>query len=237
VQNITTTAVVATTGLGEYRVDRNGRRSRLVRVTLTAAVRYRFDEHGTHSSQGTLTDTVLALWTAREQHKLASNDDVMALLIANRKFFYTPATTGTYWVDAAAFSALTGNYTVHVAPDDYAAGTWTAGHVSVGGAATGSIEVALDHDWFSVSLTAGTSYRFDEHGTHSNQGTLTGYSLGSLGTAREQRNSRLTMTSTAAANRESLFIYTPRLPAPITSTPQLLAPHRHLHGACGGAGR
>jgi hypothetical protein len=35
----------------------------------------------------------------------------------NRSFFYTPATTGTYYVDAAAYAAdaLRGTYAVHVA--------------------------------------------------------------------------------------------------------------------------
>jgi len=62
VQNITTTAVVATTGSGSTGSIETGGDHDWFRVTLTAGVRYRFYEHGTHSSQGTLTDTVLALW-------------------------------------------------------------------------------------------------------------------------------------------------------------------------------
>jgi hypothetical protein len=59
-----------------------------------------------------------------------------------------------------------------VTPDDRAAGSWTTGQVSVGGAATGSIEVSGDHDWFAVPLTGGTSYVLHEDGTAIGAGTL-----------------------------------------------------------------
>ena len=46
--------------------------------------------------------------------------------------------------------------------DDFAAGTNTSGRVPTDGtAANGSIEEVGDSDWFRVTLTAGTSYRFD----------------------------------------------------------------------------
>ena len=167
-----TAGVVATTGVGSTgSIEVSGDHD-WYSVSLTAGVQYRFDEHGAHSSQGTLTDTVLALWDGAGTTQLASNDDINGAADRESEFFYTPATTGTYYVDAAAFGSNTGTYTVHVAPDDYAAGTWTAGHVSVGGSATGNIEVVGDRDWFSVSLTAGTSYVLREDGTGTGAGTL-----------------------------------------------------------------
>src|SRR5262249_35768730 len=133
------------------------------RVSLTAGIQYRFDEHGVPSGQGTLTDPLLALYNSAGSF-LTSNDDEAGASNRESEFFYTPASSGTYYVDAAAYAAdrLRGTFTVHVAPDDYAGGTWTAGSTAVNGSHTGTIEVSGDHDWFRVSLTAGVSYRIDE---------------------------------------------------------------------------
>src|SRR5262249_40118768 len=119
------------------------------RTTLTAGVQYRFDEHGSPSGQGTLTDPLLRLWNSTGTTQLATNDDSNGTF--ESEFFYTPATTGTYYLDAAAYAAseLRGTYTVHEAPDDYAAGTSTTGVVATNGAGTiGSVEVSGDQDWF-----------------------------------------------------------------------------------------
>jgi subtilisin family serine protease len=48
---------------------------------------------------------------------------------------------------------------------DYAGNTSTTGFVSVGGSATGRIEVAGDTDWFRVNLVAGTTYQFRQNRT------------------------------------------------------------------------
>ena len=45
--------------------------------------------------------------------------------------------------------------------DDYASNTATTGRITVGSSALGNIETGSDSDWFAVTLTAGTSYRFD----------------------------------------------------------------------------
>ena len=57
-------------------------------------------------------------------------------------------------------------------PDDYLATTQTAGHVSVGGTATGRIETSGDHDWFAVELMAGREYRINLRGRPTGDGTL-----------------------------------------------------------------
>ncbi|UVO55776.1 cadherin-like domain-containing protein [Sphingomonas sp. SUN039] len=45
--------------------------------------------------------------------------------------------------------------------DDFAATTATTGAVTVGGSATGTIEVGADRDWFRITLVAGQSYIFN----------------------------------------------------------------------------
>lgn len=56
--------------------------------------------------------------------------------------------------------------------DDYAASTSTTGVLAIGDSITGTVEVAYDHDWFKVSLTAGTQYQFDLKGLNGGSGTL-----------------------------------------------------------------
>jgi len=57
-------------------------------------------------------------------------------------------------------------------PDDFQANLATAGVVSIGGTATGNVEVTGDHDWFRVQLTAGVQYVFDLQGDTVGAGTL-----------------------------------------------------------------
>jgi len=49
-------------------------------------------------------------------------------------------------------------------PDDFLADTSTAGAISVGGTAFGSIETDSDQDWFSADLDAGRTYRIELDG-------------------------------------------------------------------------
>ena len=44
--------------------------------------------------------------------------------------------------------------------DDYVGNKLTTGHVTAGGSATGTLEIAGDLDWFAISLTAGKDYIF-----------------------------------------------------------------------------
>ncbi|MDE2639340.1 MAG: cadherin domain-containing protein [Chloroflexota bacterium] len=58
-------------------------------------------------------------------------------------------------------------------PDDFTAGTGTAGAVGIAdgdGSVTGEIEVAGDRDWFAVTLAAGRTYRFDLKGAATQEG-------------------------------------------------------------------
>jgi hypothetical protein len=71
---------------------------------------------------------------------------------------FMPRTSGTYYVEASSFTA--GNYTISVAtsPDDYWNNTSKPGSVNVGASAPGTINIAGDHDWFRVNLSANKLY-------------------------------------------------------------------------------
>jgi Ca2+-binding RTX toxin-like protein len=56
--------------------------------------------------------------------------------------------------------------------DDFRDDASTTGAVAVGGSATGNLEVAGDHDWFRVQLTAGQTYSIRLEGVGHNGGTL-----------------------------------------------------------------
>ena len=49
--------------------------------------------------------------------------------------------------------------------DTIAANTTTTGQLTVGGQASSAIDFAGDHDWYAITLTAGTSYLFNLNGT------------------------------------------------------------------------
>ena len=147
------------------------------RVTLTAGTPYRFNENGSPSGGGTLSDSYLRLYDG-SFNLLTSNDDSYTVnadsptFVNNSQFFYTPTVSGTYYVSSGAFSSNTGTYTIHVTIDDYASDINTTGVVGVGGSNTGSIETSGDRDWFAVTLTAGQTYQFDLKGSATGQGTL-----------------------------------------------------------------
>ena len=92
---------------------------------------------------------------------------------------------GTYYVAAGALGDREGTYKLSVREyvDDYPADMATTGSVSVGGSVSGEIEFGgypgwgdrlkdSDRDWFAVELEAGTRYRIDLEGSHTDRGTL-----------------------------------------------------------------
>src|SRR4029079_429495 len=98
----------------------------------------------------------------------------------NSQVNFTATSTGSYYLSAGAYSSNIGTYKLSVldlggvAPtDDHGVTAATAGSVSVGGSTSGNIEVALDQDWYGVSLVAGTTYQIDLEGTPTNNGSLT----------------------------------------------------------------
>ena len=95
---------------------------------------------------------------------LDEDDDTGYLLDASLTF--TPTVSGTYYIAVSEGSdSDIGTYTVKVnaavpIADDYAGSASTTGTLTVGGSRSGAIESEGDYDWFRISLTAGTTYRF-----------------------------------------------------------------------------
>jgi hypothetical protein len=140
-------------------------------VTLTAGVTYLFNLDGAGTSA--LQDPYLYL---RDSAGLliASDDDSGPEL--NSQIEFTASTTGTYFLDAAAFGAGTGQYTLTATAsiDSVAGGVSTSASIAIGASVTGAIDSSNDHDWYAVTLTAGFSYVFNvaASGSSSNYPTL-----------------------------------------------------------------
>jgi len=129
------------------------------RVSLQAGRTYRFNLNG-----NTLSDPALYLRNSSGS-QLAYNDDFSGL---NSQITYTATSSGTYYLDAGAYSSGTGSYTLlatDTSPsDDFSANTSTTGSVTVGASSTGVVNSNSDRDWFRVSLNAGQTYRFNLNG-------------------------------------------------------------------------
>ncbi len=142
-----------------------------IRVTLNAGTEYQFDLQGATSNA--LADPSLRLRNAQGA-ELVFNDNAGAGTTASQIVF-TPAASGVHYLDAQSSNrsaSFTGAYTIAArftpqAADDYtgseagpgsAPGTLTVGRNRT---LTGSIERALDQDWFRVNLESGAFYQFE----------------------------------------------------------------------------
>lgn len=143
------------------------------RIFLSGGTHYRFDETGSTSSGGTLTDTYLQLYDSSGT-QLTFNDDHYngTTYTLESQLFYTPTISGYYYISAGAYSTNSGTYTLSALLDDFAASIGTTATVAVNGTATGDHETVGDRDWFTVALTAGTSYVLTEEGSSTSAGTL-----------------------------------------------------------------
>ena len=133
-------------------------------VRLEAETEYRVDLKGYGLDNGSLRDPYLSGIHSSRGDAVAGTTDDSSGYRNNSMVFFTPNTSGTYYIAAGAGGANTGDYTLSVAEvgdDDYSADTTTTGIVSVGGSAMGEIEKAGDRDWFAVTLEAGIEYRID----------------------------------------------------------------------------
>ncbi|MBP8310504.1 MAG: PPC domain-containing protein, partial [Burkholderiaceae bacterium] len=141
------------------------------RVTLAAGTEYQFDLAGT--AGGGLADPLLRLRDANGI-ELIFNDNLGAGSSASQ-IIYTPAASGSYYLDAQSSNrsaSLTGAYTLstRLTPqpiDDFTGSNGSPGTapgvLGVGRdrALTGSIERAIDQDWFRIALQGGSIYQFE----------------------------------------------------------------------------
>ena len=146
-------------------------------VTLETGTRYRIDLEGTPTSAGTLDDPYLHGVYDADGNRIEGTEDDDEGTGLNSRLWFTPDSTGTFYLAAGSHASHTGTYRLSVTEaaiyaDDYAADTGTSGTVTVGGSATGEIEVEGDQDWFAVTLEEDTRYRIDLEGAHTSAGTL-----------------------------------------------------------------
>ena len=151
-------------------------------VELEAGKTYRIDVMGKVSSgnpNAALTDPVLeGIYDAGGKLIPRTHDDDSSLTRWDALKLFTPETSGTYYIAARGDSTYgathTGTYLVAVreSEDDYPESVSTTGKVTVGGSATGRVDVPNDRDWFAVELEAGKFYRIHVKGADTGDGTL-----------------------------------------------------------------
>ncbi len=137
-------------------------------ITLTAGVQYQFDLIGSPGDGWvpglTLDDPWLAL-RGSTGSALHTNDD--SGLGLNSRIFYTPTTSGTYFLDVQK-SGVNAYGTYRIVVNS----TPTSGVLTVGTPQTGAIDFAGDIDLYSVSLTARLTYAFAVDGSTLNDSYL-----------------------------------------------------------------
>ena len=145
------------------------------RIELTAGRIYSFDLKGLDSGGGTLGDPHLRLLDATGSFLAYDADSGTG---RDARFGYLVTTSGSYFLEAHGLDVdgvSTGSYTLSatdIGADDYADSTATSGSLSLGGTATGNIQVANDQDWFRVELSADSIYAFELKGVDTGSGTL-----------------------------------------------------------------
>ena len=176
-QNTTTTGKVAVggtlTGFISEAADRDW-----IAVELEAGKTYQIDVLGSSSGDGTLDDPVLyGIFDSSGWYIRGTSDDDGGMG-RNSLLWFTPKTSGTYYVAVRVFYEWEGRFdrydvrgTYKVAVEeipgpsgDLPSSTETTGTVAVGGETRGRSDWNGDTDWFAVELEAGTTYQIDTKG-------------------------------------------------------------------------
>lgn len=142
------------------------------KVTLTAGTTYGIRLNGAPTNRGTLADPILTgLFNSAGVYVPDTFvDDTGSSL--NAKMFYTPTTTGTYYVAADGYDRFTGTMRLAVTFDSIGDTNPTAGTLTVGIPVEGTIDTAVDIDRYGVTLLASTTYYFRMQGLQSGNGDL-----------------------------------------------------------------
>ncbi len=148
-------------------------------VELTENQIYQIEMKGADSAVGTLANPAISgiFDGSRQSLSAGSNTGGEGEEVSLR---FKALGTTTYYIEARSEpnDPGTGTYTLEVADitddlaDDCTADTSTPCIVTVGGSATGELEISTDHDWFQVQLEAGKTYRFLQQGEDGGGGTL-----------------------------------------------------------------
>lgn len=130
-------------------------------IGLTLGTTYQFRLNGAG-----LADPYLSLMSPAGA-MITANDDGGGG--RNSLITYTATASGTYFLSARGYTSNIGDYLLSAtatSSDAIVGTTATASSVTVGGAAgTGTVDYGGDQDWWSVALTAGTTYQFQLNGT------------------------------------------------------------------------
>jgi hypothetical protein len=146
------------------------------RVSLTGGVGYVFEMRSIDDSANPVNDPFIrGIYNASSGLiSNTSNDDWGGE--RDSRVLYTPASSGTYYIAAGAYSNNTGEFNLSLTSNKVTDGVsntiLTTEAITVGGSRTGTIDYARDLDWFRVTLNAGTTYRIREQGSPSGNGTL-----------------------------------------------------------------
>ena len=150
-------------------------------VTLVAGRTYQFDVEGASRGHGTLFSPFLeglydedgnridgaSGYQLNPNYRSMGNSGYVSDGSRDSRMVFTPSEDATYYVAIKNFGWSDhrgrGTYKVSVneVTDDFAAWTTTTGTVTVGGSATGKVDVMGDRDWFAVTLEADTTYRIE----------------------------------------------------------------------------
>lgn len=181
--NASTTLLAAVGVSANGIIDAPGDRD-WIGVDLTAGSRYQIDLRGAETGGGTLADPYLrGVYSATGVQVAAGDDDGGAGL--DSRMFFTPNTSGNYFIEASGFGNDAGSYTVNVSvsggtsaapgqqvttdlPNDIT----TPALLTVGSSISSNIEASGDTDWIRLELVAGHLYEVNLEGSPTGAGTL-----------------------------------------------------------------
>lgn len=152
------------------------------RVSLDAGQTYQIHLRGTNSQVGSLSDPFLkGIYDANGDFVLGSNVDDGGIGLESC-FEFQPLVSGDYFVAAGGFAQDVGSYQVQVLEVeeqeqaatnfDLADNVQTTGKLEIGGFVQGEIDRPFDVDWYKITLSDTSKYRFDLRGAPSESGTL-----------------------------------------------------------------
>lgn len=136
------------------------------RISLEAGETYTFT---VYLPGGGLSDSILTLRDSAGT-ALANNDDAnTSARLYYSEITFTASAAGTYFLDVTGFGSATGQYYVSSSrpvDDDAGDTAATAATLTIGAAPVASqFEQTGDHDWYEVTLEAGTIYEFTTNST------------------------------------------------------------------------
>lgn len=113
--NISTTGSVSVGGDSSGSIETSGD-SDWFAVTLVAGTKYRIDLLGTDKSNGTLSDpNLLGVYNSAGNPETLDISDDLGMGLSDSQAYFTPPSSGTYYISAAASGNQTGTYKLSVA--------------------------------------------------------------------------------------------------------------------------